>query len=499
MQNKIKENLIDSYKSVIPLSVIIIILAFLLKIKSDVIISFIISSIFLILGIAFFTTGADISIVEIGKSLGNYLVKKSKLFLTLIVTLVLGIVITLSEPDLMVLASEIPSIPNKLMITLVSLGIGIFLMLGVYRIIKRKSYRRLMSISLLIIFILLYFTNSNFVSISFDAAGVTTGPLSVPVIVAFGYGIAKFRRDKDSTSDVFGLGGLASMGPVIVLLILGLFYKTGSYFDTTSFISNISIFEKITTSIISGFKEIIISISPIVLLFILSIIFGNKITKEEIIKIILGLLLTILGLTLFIAGAKSGFIEMGYLLGNEIASSNYQDFLIPLGLILGYIIITAEPAIKVLTKQISDLTMGSISRKMINLSLSIGVAVAVSLSLARVLYDIPMIYIIVPGYFIVSLLMYYTPKMFITIAFDSGGAACGALTTSFLLPLCIGVATYLEKNVLSLAFGVGSLVCLTPIITIQLLGIIYDYKLKSLRTKQNLDETIIDYEVSCEY
>ncbi len=497
MKNKIKENLIDSYKSVIPITIIILFLSFLLKVSNDLIISFFVSSILLILGITFFTTGADISIVEIGKSMGNFLVKKGKFILTLLVTLILGIVITLSEPDLMVLASELPSIPNDLMITLVSLGIGIFLMLGVYRIIKRKSYRKMMSISLFIIFVLLYFTNSNFVSVSFDAAGVTTGPLTVPVIVAFGYGIAKMRNDKDSNVDVFGLGGLASMGPVIVLLILGLFYKTDNFFDTTSFVSNLGVLDKILTSLLSSFKEIIVSLLPIVILFIISTIFGNKIKKEKVIKISLGLILTILGLTLFLTGAKSGFIEMGYLLGIKIISSDYKDFLIPLGLILGFIIITAEPAIKVLTKQISDLTEGSISRKMINLSLSIGVSLAVALSISRVIYNIPMIYIIIPGYFIAAMLMYFTPKMFINIAFDSGGAACGALTTSFLLPFCIGICTYLERNVLSLAFGVGSLVCLTPIITIELLGIIYDYKLKLLRSKRNnFDETIIDYEVT---
>lgn len=496
MKNKIKENFIDSYKSVFPIAIIIIILSFLLHIPNGVIVSFVISSLFLIFGITLFTTGAEMSIVEIGKSMGNFLVKKNKMFLTLIVTFIMGIVITLSEPDLMVLASELPSIPNTLMIVLVSVGIGIFLMFGVFRIIKRTSYKKMMSITLLIIMFLLYFTNANFVSVSFDAAGVTTGPLSVPVIVAFGYGIAKMRSDKESTGDVFGLGGLASMGPVIVLLILGLFYKTDSFFDSSSFINNSSVINKIIGGFVSSLKEIIVSLFPIVLLFIVSIIFGNKVKKEKIVKIIIGLIFTVLGLTFFLTGAKAGFIEMGYLLGTEIAGSVFQKFLIPLGMVLGYIIITAEPAIKVLTKEISDLTEGSISKKMINLSLAIGVSIAVGLSLFRILYNVSMIYIIVPGYFIAALLMYYTPSMFINIAFDSGGAACGALTTSFLLPLCIGVCKYFEGNVLSLAFGVGSLVCLTPIIVIELLGIIYDYKIKASRIKTYLDETIIDYEVA---
>lgn len=496
MKNKIIENLVDSFKSVMPVAVIIVILSFMLNIPNDVIYSFLISSVFLILGITFFTTGAVISIVEIGKSMGNFLVKKGKLLLTLVVTLIMGIVITMSEPDLMVLASELPSIPNKLMIALVSLGIGIFLMLAVFRIIKRKSYRKMIQISLVIIMFLLYFTNSDFVSISFDAAGVTTGPLTVPVIIAFGYGIAKMRSDKDSTSDIFGLGGLASFGPVIVLLILGLFYKTDRFFDTSSFISNLSPMAKIISNVVAGLKEVIVSLIPIVLLFVISIIFGNKVGKEKIIKIILGLIMTVFGLTLFLTGVKSGFLEIGYLLGTIIMGSAYKDLLIPLGMVLGYIIITAEPAIKILTKEISDLTEGSISRNMINLCLSIGVSLAVGLSLSRIIFDIPMIYIIVPGYFIAAFLMIFTPKMFINIAYDSGGAACGALTTSFLLPLCIGVCTYLEKNVLSLAFGVGSLICLTPIIIIELLGIIYDYKLKANRKYVSFDETIIDYEVS---
>ena len=493
MKNKLVDNLVDSFNSVMPIAIIVMIISFIIKLPNDTIFSFALASVFLIFGIAFFTTGAEMSIVLMGESIGNFLAKKGKVFLIIIFSLVMGIVITISEPDLMVLASEIPSIPSYLMIFLVAFGIGIFLSLGVYRIIKKFSYRSIITWSLILIMFLLYFSKEEFIPLSFDAAGVTTGPMSVPVIVAFGYGIAKMRSDKDSVSDTFGLCGLASLGPVIVLLILGLFFNSSSYYNASNFVSNLPVASKFITNFLGSLKDIIISLSPIVGVFIISLILGNKISKKNVIRIIFGLILTVFGLTIFLMGVSSGYIETGYLMGNIISSSNYRLLLIPLGMILGYIIINAEPAIKILNKQISDLTEGSISSKMINLCLSIGVALAIGLSVSRVLFGIPFIYIIVPGYFIAAFLMYYTPNTFVTVAYDSGGAACGALTTSFLLPLCIGCCVETGGNVLSLAFGVGSFVCLMPIIIIQVLGIVYNKKLKGNKQNINLDENIIDY------
>ena len=499
MKNKLVDNLIDSFSSVMPIAIIIMIIGFTISLPNDTIFSFSLASVFLIFGITLFTTGANMSIVLMGESIGNFLAKKGKIKLILIFSLVMGIVITISEPDLMVLASEIPSIPSFLMIFLVALGIGIFLAIAVYRIIKKFSYRPIITFSLIIIMTLLYFSTEEFIPLSFDAAGVTTGPMSVPVIVAFGYGIAKMRSDKDSTGDTFGLCGLASLGPIIVLLILGLFFNNSASYNTNSFVSNTSIFNKYFSNFLISLRNIIISITPIIGVFIISNIMGNKISKKNIIRIIVGISLTILGLSLFLMGVSSGFMEAGFLIGKTITSSDYKLLLIPLGMILGFVIINAEPAIKILNKQISDLTEGSISSKLINLCLSIGVSIAIGFSISRVLFNIPFIYIIVPGYFLAAFLMYYTPNTFVTIAYDSGGAACGALTTSFLLPLCIGATFSNGSNILALAFGVGSLVCLMPIIIIQILGIVYDKKLRSDKNTIKLDEKIIDYEVCYEY
>ena len=497
MKNKLVENLLDAFKSVMPIALVVLLVSYIIGIPKNTSLSFIISSVLLIIGIGLFTTGADISMIMIGESIGNSLVKKENKLLILLASLILGIVITISEPDLMVLANELPSIPSYLIIVLVALGVGIFLLIGVFRIFKKISYRGVVTFSLIVIMFLLFFCPEEFISLSFDAGGVTTGPMGVPLIVAFGYGITKIRSDKDAKSDTFGLCGLCSLGPVIVILILGLFFENDSYFSTDGFISNLPILEKFIRTFLKCLNDVALCLLPILCVFAISGVFGNKIFQVKTVKILFGLVITVLGLSLFLTGVSAGFMEMGYRIGSTISESDYKYLLIPLGMLLGYIIVNAEPAIKMLIKQVSDLTEGSISEKLINMCLSIGVCFAIGISLLRVFFGISMIYIIVPGYFIAGLLMYFSPKVFTTIAFDSGGAASGALTTSFLLPICIGACVSLNGNILMNAFGVGALVSLIPIITIESLGIIYDYKLKDKKNIKKFDEKIIDYVWEC--
>ena len=492
MKNKLTESLIDALKSVMPIVIVIIVLSFMISIPNKTIMAFSISSILLIFGIAIFTTGAHLSMIHIGEIIGNLLVKKGRKAIILVVSLIVGIVITISEPDLIVLADELSSIPNILLIGLVAFGVGVFLLIGVFRILSKLSFRTIVTCSLLLIMILLYFTPREFISVAFDSGGVTTGAMGVPLIMAFGYGISRIRSGKDASSFSFGLCGLCSLGPVIVVLILGLFFKVDNYFDTTNFINNTSIMGNILNCFIKSFKEIIVALLPILSVFLISRFFDKKMSKGEITRIAFGIVLAVVGLTLFLTGVSSGFLEMGYRIGSTFASSSYKYFLIPIGMILGYIIINLEPAVKILVKRISDLTEGSISEGLISLCLSIGVSMAIGLALLRIYFGLPIIYIIVPGYFIAAVLMYFTPSMFTAIAFDSGGAASGAMTTSFLLPLCIGVCVSLESNIMTDAFGVGALVSLTPIITVQILGIIYQNKLR-IKSSQKYNEHIVEY------
>lgn len=492
MKNKLTESLIDALKSVMPIVIVIIVLSFALSIPNKTIMAFSISAVLLIFGIAIFTTGANLSMIYIGEKIGNLLVQKGKKTTILIVSLIVGIVITISEPDLIVLANELSSIPNILLIGLVALGVGIYLLIGVFRILSKLSFRTIVTFSLVIIMILLYFTPKEFISVAFDSGGVTTGAMGVPLIMAFGYGISRIRSGKDANSFSFGLCGLCSLGPVIIVLILGLFFKLDSFFDTTNFVNNSSIISNIVSCFVKSFKEIIIALLPILIVFLISRFFDKKMAKSEAIRICFGVILAVIGLTLFLTGVSSGFLEMGYRIGNTFASSSYKYLLIPVGMILGYIIINLEPAVKILVKRISNLTEGSISEGLISLCLSIGVSLAIGLAIIRIYFGIPIIYIIVPGYFIAATLMYFTPSMFVAIAYDSGGAASGAMTTSFLLPLCIGACVSLESNIMTDAFGVGALVSLTPIITVQLLGIFYESKLR-IKSSQKYNEQIVEY------
>ena len=492
MKNKLTESLLDAITSVMPIVVVIIIISFLINIPNKTIMAFSISSVLLILGIGIFTTGANMAMISIGERIGNLLVKKKNKFIILAASLIVGMVITISEPDLIVLANQLTTIPNMLLIGLVAFGVGIYLLIGVYRILSKLSFKTIVTFSLILIMILLYFVPPEFISVAFDSGGVTTGAMGVPLIVAFGYGISRLRSGKDAKSYSFGLCGICSLGPIIIVMILGFFFKVDNFFDVSTFVNNNSIYSNLIRCLIKSFKDIVIALLPIMGVFVISQVFNKRLSRGEFIHMSVGVTLSLIGLTLFLTGVSSGFLEMGYRIGSTFASANYKYLLIPVGMVLGFIIINLEPAVKILIKRISDLTEGSISRKLISFCLSVGVCVAIGLAITRIYFEIPLIYLVVPGYFLAATLMYYSPPIFTAIAFDSGGAASGAMTTSFLLPLCIGVCVSLERNIMTDAFGVGALVALSPIITVQILGIIYSKKTKVKEVKQ-YNEAIIEY------
>ena len=493
MIKKYLSSLKDAFFSVIPLVLIISLVSYLIHVPILNIYSFLISSFLLIIGISLFTFGAELSMVVIGEKIGDKLIQSKGLWFILLVALFIGIAVTLAEPDLMVLSNQLTSMPNLLIIILVALGVGIFLMIAVFRIIKGLSFRTILIVSYGIIGIMLIFCPSNFITIAFDASGVTTGPMSVPFIVALGYGLTKLRSDQNAKSDTFGIIGLCSIGPIIMILLLSLFFKTDSVYDVSPFYSNNLMLFEYFDSFCQNIREVAIALIPILLIFTIFEFITNMLKNQELKKVILGILASFAGLSIFLTGVNVGFIKMGFSLGNIITMSSNKYLLIPLGMLLGYIIVMVEPAVKVLNEQISDLTGGSISKKMVSLSLSVGVCLAIGLSLLRVFFNIPFVYFIVPGYIITIFLSFKTPKIFTAIAFDSGGAASGPLTTSFLLPICIGACIALDGDILSNAFGVVALVSMTPLITVQLLGIIYQYKLNKSSPRYNLDESIIDY------
>ena len=456
--------------------------------------SFIASSIILIIGISLFTFGADLSMMMIGEKLGNKLMQSKKLFLILIVTFILGFAITLAEPDLRVLASQITSIPSDKLIAFVSVGVGFFLTLAVCKILFKLSLRAILIISFTLIFGLTFFVSPEFIPISFDSSGVTTGPISVPFILAFGIGLTSMRTDSDSKNDTFGLIALCSIGPKITVLLLGLLYSGTNSYDTSIYLNDAPIMVQYLEKFVEYFKEVLVSISPIIGAFILfKLICKDAFTKKQTKKIILGLGSTFIGLCLFLTAVNVGFMGTGYLMGQSFVEFDYTYLIIPFTMIIGFLVVFAEPAIKILTNEVEEITEGSISKNVMKITISLGVSLAILLAIFRVLTGTTIIYILAVLYIIALLLTFITPKMFTSIAFDAGGSVCGPLTATFILPLIIGLCTAVGGNIMLEAFGLIAFIALSPLITIQLLGIIFKIKTKQ-EIYSNINEEIVEYD-----
>lgn len=492
MGKKIYNALKESFNTIYPVIFIVFLLNIILKLDFLDLMAFLISAIIIVIGITLFSFGVNISLIPIGKEIGESLVKSKKMSLILIISFFLGFVVTIAEPDLILLAGQLTNIPNLLFIIIVSIGVGIFLMISTYRIFHKQNFNTTIVIFYSLILLLVFFVSKEFIPISFDAAGATTGTISVPFIISFGLGLISTRNDLKSKEDSFGMVGICSIGPIVTVLIMGLFYNLESSY-TININENSNLFSVFTTGILKYAKEILITILPIIAVLIIYQLINKKYQKKELKKIFLGIAIIFLGLTFFLLGANVGFLKIAYVIGNSLVLSKYNYLLLPLGAIIGYFIIQSEPSVKVLTEQIEEITGGSISRKIMTICLSIGVSLAVLLSLTRVITGISILWFLIPGYFISILLSYFIPKIFTTIAFDSGGAASGAMTTCFLLPLAIGATNALNGNIITDAFGMVALVAMAPLITIQLLGLIYKIQKQRSIATITIDETIINY------
>ena len=481
LREKTKEKAHEAVWSVLPIMLIVLLLAFTIApIPTGILAQFLLGGILVIGGMIFFTMGAELSMTPMGERVGGSLLRTKKLWVIVIVGFILGVIITISEPDLQVLAEQVSSVPNLVLIMSVALGVGVFLVAALLRILFGIALAPILFIFYTIIVILALFVPKNFLAVAFDSGGVTTGPMTVPFIMALGVGISAIRNDKHAENDSFGLVALCSIGPIIAVLILGLLYSTDSSFaeDMIYEVSDsVELGKVFLQRFPRYFKEIALSLMPILI--------SLKLNKKLHIKICIGLVYTYVGLVLFLTGANVGFIPAGNYLGTVLASLPYKWIIIPIGMIIGYFIVKAEPAVYVLMKQVEELTDGDISGKSMQISLSVGVAVSVGLSMLRVLCQISILYLLIPGYVIALILTRFVPKMFTAIAFDSGGVASGPMTATFLLPLAQGACIALGGDVVTDAFGVVAMVAMTPLITIQILGVIYTVRNKN----ENTDKT----------
>ncbi|MEA5096081.1 MAG: DUF1538 domain-containing protein [Sedimentibacter saalensis] len=496
--DKIKESL----SSVLPITIIVMIMhVTYAPLPSDLFMLFVIGAVMLIFGMGLFTLGADMSMMPMGERIGAELTKSKKIIILTVVGFIMGFMITVAEPDLQVLAEQVPSIPNPVIIGTVALGVGIFLVIAILRIVFQIKLSYLFILFYAIIFLLAYFTPSSFVPVAFDSGGVTTGPITVPFIMALGLGIAAVRGGKSSHDDSFGLVALCSIGPILSVLLLGMFYNTssGSYshvdvVEVNSFREALGVF---VHAFPEYFKEVALALSPIIIAFIVFQSLFLKLPKSQLIKMTVGIVYTFFGLVIFLTGVNIGFLPAGNYIGNAIGLLDNNWVLIPVGMIMGFFIVAAEPAVHVLNKQVEDVSGGAISKKAMLISLSFGVGISISIAMIRVLKSVSIWYFIVPGYSIALLLTFFVPPIFTGIAFDSGGVASGPMTATFLLPFAMGASEAVGGNVLTDAFGLVAMVAMTPLITIQVLGVIYNIKTRNNKEKNIAEEAeieIIDFE-----
>ena len=482
-RSKLNEKLQESLAAVLPILAIVLILSFTIApLPTSVLMAFLFGAVLLVVGMMFFSLGAELAMSPMGERVGACITKTRRVGIMLTLGFLLGFLITISEPDLQVLANQVQAVPNMVLIVTVAVGVGLFLCFAMLRMLLSVPLNTMLVGFYIVVFVLAMFVPKDFLAVAFDSGGVTTGPMTVPFIMAMGVGVSAIRSDKHGANDSFGLVALCSIGPILAVLILSLIFHPdgGSY--TAVVIPEIgdsaALWQLFFVAFPTYFKEIAVSLLPIAAFFAVFDLVSLHLERKQLIRIGVGLAYTYLGLVIFLTGVNVGFMPAGNYLGSVIAGLSCNWIIIPIGMLIGYFIVMAEPAVYVLMRQVEELTDGAIPGSAMKHSLSIGVAVSVGLAMIRVLTGISIFYLLVPGYAVAIVLSFFVPKLFTAIAFDSGGVASGPMATTFLLPFAMGACSAVGGNIVTDAFGVVAMVAMTPLITIQGLGLIY-----RLRTK----------------
>ncbi|MBQ3176371.1 MAG: DUF1538 domain-containing protein [Clostridia bacterium] len=485
--------MMESLKSVLPVTVVVLLLCFsLTPVSGGMLMTYLAGTVMVVLGMGLFTLGAETAMTPMGEYVGAQMTRSRKLWNIICISLFVGIMITISEPDLQILANQFPTIPNMTLMLSVAVGVGVFLVVAMLRILFHIELRYFLWIFYIIVFILAFLVDPSFRSVAFDSGGVTTGPMTVPFIMALGVGVSYIRSDKGAGNDSFGLVALCSIGPILAVLLLGLLYNSGdASYLAESYpvpVESREMFLLFCKNVPHYMKEVTMAVGPIVLFFFIYQLFHTKIAKDNLLRICVGIVYTYLGLVLFLTGANVGFMPAGQYIGSLIGGSSWKWIAIPVGMVIGYFIVAAEPAVHVLKKQVEDITAGAIPSRALEITLGIGIACAAGLGHLRALTGINIFYILVPGYTLALLLTFFVPPIFTSIAFDSGGVASGTITATFLLPFTMGVCVASGGDVVTDAFGIVSMVAMMPLITIQILGLAY--KLRLAKAEKN--ETVAD-------
>ncbi len=535
LNKKLKEKIQESLSAVLPITLIVIALCVTITpMPLAPLMLFLAGAALLIVGMGLFTLGADMAMMPIGELVGGRMAKGKRLGIIALLCFFIGGMVTMAEPDLKVLAHQMPGVPDLVLMLSVACGVGIFLAVSFLRTLFGWRLSTLLLGCYGLIFLLALFVPREFLAVAFDSGGVTTGPMTVPFIMALGLGLAALGKSRQRGEDSFGMIALCSVGPILAVLVLGLTYRAegGSYepFIIPEINSTRELGLQFGAAFPTYMKEVLGALLPIMIFFLVFQVLFLRLRKRQMGKILVGLLYTFAGLTLFLTGVNIGFMPVGHFLGAELAGLSYRWVLVPLGMVIGYFIVKAEPAVLVLNKQVEDITSGAIPQRMMMAGLSMGMALSVGLSMLRVLTGLPLLALLLPGYveditsgaipqrmmmaglsmgmalsvglsmlrvltglpllalllpgYVLALgLSFVVPPMFTAIAFDSGGVASGPMTATFLLPLAMGACEAVQGNMLQDAFGIVAMVAMTPLVMIQLIGLIYRIKTAGLRQR----------------
>ena len=503
------EKLKESFASVLPVTLIVLVLSFtpLVHFSTKELVVFAICAVFLVIGIGLFNLGADLAMTPMGEHVGSGLTKSRKLLLLVSVCFVMGVLITVAEPDLSVLAEQVKNAVEPMMlIVTVGIGVGLFLLLAIMKIVWKKDLSTIIIFFYMALFMLgmlmLTFGKEQFVPLAFDSGGVTTGPITVPFIMALGVGVAGAIGGKRANENSFGLIALCSIGPIIALMGLVLFAKGNLTYELSpaSYSIEASLGKNFLPTVGAVAKEVLVALGLIVVFFLALQFVALRLSRAKLVQMSFGICYTFVGLVVFLTAVTVGFMPVGFELGCHLAKM--PRALVVSGFIIGMVVVLAEPAVHVLNKQVEDITGGLVSKRSMLIALSVGVGLSIGLSMIRIIVGFPIIYYLIPGYFLSLALSFFVPKLYTAIAFDSGGVASGPLTSSFILPLAIGACSVIHDggdSILSYAFGIVAMVAMTPLITIQVMGFkaIATSKLKNRMMMRRIqdadDEQIIDF------
>ena len=504
---ELKDKILEALYSALPITVLVYLMALTpwFDFSTVELITFTAGAVLLVLGIGLFSMGADLAMTPMGTHVGSGLSKQRKLGLLLFVCFVLGMLITIAEPDLQVLANQVSAVMNgTVLVYAVGFGVGAFLVIAVLKIVFRKSLGTILMLFYMLLFalglMLAVSGNLPLLPMSFDSGGVTTGPITVPFIMALGMGISSVLGDPRSKDNSFGLVALCSVGPVLAVLVLGIFARNDLTYTVPDYTVNADILGSYLHTALHTCREVATALGMIVVFFLVCQVAFLRLSFKRLKRIGVGVIITYIGLVLFLTGVNVGFMPIGYKLGYALAETS-SELLIGFGLITGVLVVLAEPAIHVLNGQVEEVTDGMVSKKAMMVGLCVGVGAAITLSMIRIVYDFSLVYYIIPGYFISLALSLFVPPVYTAIAFDSGGVASGPMTSGFILPFAVGacVAVQGEAAVLRDAFGVVALVAMIPLITIQLLGFkgLIDAKVQERKAMKRIldadDQQIINF------